>query len=135
MRYTSADPAMWIRSGESGESIAETFSRAGWPLRRAKNERVNGWQRVRSWLKPDGTGAPPLQVSAENCPYLCRTLPQLLSDEHKPEDVDTAGEDHAADALRYGLMSRPFRTSTYVAPEAMKGKAGQLFADLRMGKK
>lgn len=131
VRYTSADPAMWIRSGESGESIAETFARAGWPLRQSKNERVNGWQRVRHWLRPDAEGKPLLQVSEHNCPYLTRTLPQLLSDEGKPEDVDTSGEDHAADALRYALMSRPFPTREAVAAVSMKGKAGQLFADLR----
>jgi hypothetical protein len=42
-----------------------------------------------------------------DCPYLIRTLPSLVSDEHKPEDVDTDGEDHAADALRYFVMGRP----------------------------
>jgi hypothetical protein len=31
----------------------------------------------------------------------------LIYDERKPEDCDTDGEDDCADALRYGLMSRP----------------------------
>ena len=38
---------------------------------------------------------------------IIRTLPSLMSDANKPEDVDTDGEDHAADALRYFVMARP----------------------------
>jgi hypothetical protein len=43
---------------------------------------------------------------------LIRTLPALIHDEHDPEDVDTDGEDHAPDAWRYGLMTRPKPTLT-----------------------
>jgi hypothetical protein len=55
-----------------------------------------------------------LQIFAEDpqfpglgCPNLIRTLPALPFDEHDPEDVDTMSEDHAPDALRYALMTRP----------------------------
>lgn len=128
--YTVADPAMWIRSGDTGESIAETFGRNGVPLMQAKNERVNGWQRVRHWLKPAADGRPSLQVSGEHCAYLARTMPQLLADDTKPEDVNTDGDDHAADALRYGLMSRPPLRRAMTPPEA-KTTAGALLAALR----
>jgi hypothetical protein len=40
---------------------------------------------------------------------IIRTLPALQHDLGDPEDCDTTGEDHAPDALRYGLMSRPWR--------------------------
>jgi len=43
-----------------------------------------------------------------NCKHLLRTLPMLQHDENNPEDLDTTAEDHAADALRYGVMSRPW---------------------------
>ena len=43
------------------------------------------------------------------CVNLIRTLPALQHDENRPEDVDTDGEDHAGDALRYACMSRPYR--------------------------
>ena len=46
----------------------------------------------------------------ENCTHLIRTLPVLTHDKHRIEDVDTSQEDHAADALRYGVMSRPYLT-------------------------
>ena len=32
----------------------------------------------------------------------------LQHDPHNIEDVDTDGEDHAADSARYAAMSRPF---------------------------
>jgi len=42
------------------------------------------------------------------CAHLIRTLPALQHDAGRPEDVDTDGEDHAADELRYACMSRPW---------------------------
>ena len=51
-------------------------------------------------------GTPRLRIMA-NCENLIRTLPLLTFDEHNAEDVAGNAEDHAAEALRYGLMSRP----------------------------
>jgi hypothetical protein len=44
----------------------------------------------------------------------------MQHDAKRPEDVDTDGEDHAADELRYACMSRPY---TRMAPvvEPMRG--------------
>ena len=41
------------------------------------------------------------------CTEFIRTLPTLVYDEHKVEDINTDGEDHAYDQWRYVLMSRP----------------------------
>src|SRR5262249_31348523 len=46
---------------------------------------------------------------------LCRTLPGLIFDDRKAEDCDPDGEDDCADALRYGLMSRPAPKTTILA--------------------
>jgi hypothetical protein len=43
-----------------------------------------------------------------SCKACCRTLPVLQHDEAKAEDLDTQSEDHAADAVRYGCMARPW---------------------------
>jgi hypothetical protein len=40
-------------------------------------------------------------------------LPLLPLDENNPEDVDTDMEDHAYDALRYGIMSRPMSPARF----------------------
>lgn len=42
------------------------------------------------------------------CDDTIRTLPVLQHDEIDSEDLDTDGEDHAADETRYAVMSRPF---------------------------
>lgn len=111
-QYTVADTAMWTPDGTVGESMAETFARHGVPLTQADKRRIGtldrplGWQRLRHWLKDAPDGVPWLTVSPE-CAYLARTMPALISDKTRPEDVDSDGEDHAADALRYFVMSRP----------------------------
>jgi hypothetical protein len=132
------DPAMAIRQAESGEDLFETMQKEGWYVSPAKHERLNGWQRVRDWLRPmllpdPTTGKPKPQAAliiSPDCEYLIRTLPQLMQDEAKLEDIDTTGEDHAADALRYLVMSRPspFDTSQKLlyAPDS----AGALLQDL-----
>jgi len=128
--YTVADPAMWIREGSSGESIAETFARSGVPLLKADNARVVGWQRLRHWLAPAPDGTPWLTVSPR-CAYLIRTLPSLLMDAHNPEDCDSDSEDHAADACRYGVQSRPHPAGAASRPKVKPGTAGALLEALR----
>jgi phage terminase large subunit len=106
IKYTVADTSLWTPEADTGESAAETFARHGVRLIQANKDRVNGWKRLREWLGPAPDGTPWLQVHPD-CAYLARTLPALISDDTRPEDVDTDGEDHAADALRYFVMSRP----------------------------
>jgi phage terminase large subunit len=131
VRYTAADPAMFNKTGHIGESMAETFAKHGVPLKPANHDREIGWQRVRHWLKPAPDGRPWLVISPA-CGYLVRTLPALVSDEHKPDDVDTEGDDHGADALRYGLMSRPAPTVfSTERPAPRPGTVGALVAEAR----
>ncbi|MDL2259214.1 phage terminase large subunit [Eubacteriales bacterium OttesenSCG-928-K08] len=114
--YTVASPDAWQKrglvqkntDGAEGESIAEVFARGGVPLLKADNSRVAGWQRVREYLADAEDGLPRLQIFS-TCENLIRTLPLLL---HSKTDVEDAagGEDHAPEALRYGLMSRPAKS-------------------------
>lgn len=106
--YTVADPSIWTRTG-AGPPIAQQYADAGVQCRKANNARIDGWARVREYLKPDRRGVPALHIFS-TCTDLLRTLPMLVHDDIRPEDLDTRGEDHAADALRYALMSRPLRT-------------------------
>lgn len=101
----------------SGPSVAERITIGSGrkvDFRRADNRRVGkmgafiGWDAVRARLKGDGEGEPPMIFFMDCCPHVIRTLPVLQHDELKPEDVDTEGEDHAADSVRYACMSRPF---------------------------
>jgi len=47
-------------------------------------------------------------VIFSNCKNLIRTVPALVYDTRRPEDIADGSEDHAFDALRYGLLFRPF---------------------------
>lgn len=109
VQYGVLDPAAFAQDG--GPSIAERMARAGAVFRRADNARVaragalGGWDQLRSRLKGDER---PMLFIFSTCRHLIRTLPALQHDQDKPEDVDTDGEDHAPDALRYACMSRPW---------------------------
>ena len=109
--YCMASPDAWQQRGLSdidGESIAETFLTNGVPLLKADSSRIAGWQRVREYLSDAEDCLPRLQIFS-SCTNLIRTLPMLVYDQHHTEDVSGASEDHAPEALRYGLMSRPVR--------------------------
>jgi terminase large subunit-like protein len=124
IKYLVFDTAMEIPQNDSGESTIETVRRGlragGLSIAtvQADKDRINGWQRFRHWLGTAPDGTPWLQSSPE-CRYFNRTIPSLVSDSHKPEDVDTDGEDHAADDGRYFVMSRP-TPGTYVPTEPVK---------------
>ena len=115
--YSVADPRMF--GSDDGPSIAERMGRRGVALSRADNTRVgdagamSGWDQLRARLRGED-GEPGLFVFS-TCLNLIRTLPALQHDAARPEDLDTAGEDHAADALRYGCMSRPFQAPVVAA--------------------
>lgn len=110
LRYKVADPSCWDAS--RGPSIAEVMANNGWAQIAAENDRKSGWARVReylSWEKAaDGTLVrAPMWQCFSTCTNMVRTLPSMVHDEHDVEDLDTDGEDHATDDLRYGLMTRP----------------------------
>lgn len=117
VKYLVFDTAMEIPQADSGESTIESVRRGmrqgGLHLgtRPADKDRVNGWQRLRHWLRLSPDGLPWLQSSPE-CSYFNRTIPALVSDLTKPEDVDTDGEDHAGDEARYLAMSMPMPGTT-----------------------
>lgn len=103
------DPAMAGTDGQTGESYLETFSRFGVHCIEGDNQRVLGWGRLRHWLAiaPDNL---PWMIIDPRCSYTKRTLPTLVIAKNDPEDLNTDGEDHAADAIRYGVMARPTPT-------------------------
>lgn len=104
VRQHVADPAMWIKSPDSGKSIASIYFENGVTLTQANNDRINGLARVREYLRDAPDGRPHLQVFS-TCQQLIKNLPALVYDAHRVEDVDTDGPDDEYDALRYGLMA------------------------------
>lgn len=110
--YRVVDPKMHSRDG--GPSMSERMASKPYYLilRKADNKRVpqhgamGGWDQVRARLRGNEDGRP-MMYFMDNCTEAIRTLPAMQHDIDKPEDVDTTGEDHAPDEIRYACMSRP----------------------------
>ena len=98
------DPALRQKTGQIGEDYLQTFSRYKVTLTPVSNHRTAGWQRCHEALAIDPTTGQPWLTIHPRCKYLIRTLPAMLQDDTDPEDLDTASDDHACDALRYLLM-------------------------------
>ena len=80
------------------------------------NERIAGWMQVHYRLAFDDNGFPMMYVF-DNCKAFIRTIPALQYDDHKVEDLDTDGEDHVADEVRYFCMARPIKARTAKKPD------------------
>ena len=65
-----------------------------------------------------------------NCKAFIRTIPLLQYDEHKPEDLDTDGEDHVADEVRYFCMSRPIKPRVDSKPDKYNESPMSMFLDI-----
>ena len=130
IRYGVLDSSTWAKRGDVGPSIAETMIREGckWrPSDRSPKSRINGKLELHKRFSIDEkTGEPKLKIF-NNCRNLLKTLPLLPTDKHNPEDVDTNAEDHAYDALRYGVMSRPLHPNSHENDQFMKQKQKEIF--------
>ena len=100
------DTAAWARTGTTGPTVGEALIKAGHKLRRADKNRIQGKIQIHEFLKVKENGRPRLQIF-NSCPNLIRELQSIPLSKTNPEDVDTHASDHAYDALRYMIMSRP----------------------------
>ena len=96
-----ADPA--ISKAETGESIADMFAKKGVYFDYGDNERLAGKMQFHYRLSFDSEGIPMMYVF-ENCVNFIRTIPALIYDSVNVEDIDSSGEDHIYDCVRYVLM-------------------------------
>ena len=122
-----ADPAIW--DGETGESIAQTAARHQVYFQPGDNKRLPGWMQVHYRLQMDDNGYPQMYVF-RNCQAFIRTVPLLQYDKCSPEDVDTDGEDHVADEVRYFCMSRPIRPKAETVGDGYETSPLRLFLDI-----
>jgi len=102
------DGAAWNQSGGGfkGPTVGEVLVSMGHKLRRADKNRKAGKIQFHERLAIATTGRPKMQIFS-SCPNLIKELQALPSAKNDPEDVDTNAPDHAYDALRYLIMSRP----------------------------
>ncbi|MBE6685770.1 MAG: Terminase-like family protein [Ruminococcaceae bacterium] len=104
--YGVADPSIWDTS--RGDSVADTAARYGIYFDPGDNARIQGWMQMHYRFAFDCNGFPMMYVF-NNCKHAIRTLPLLVYSETNVEDLDTEGEDHIADEMRYFCMSRPIK--------------------------
>lgn len=112
-RYWNIAPAGVVDDsyGHTGDTLAETFTEHGVRVERAVKHRADGWRLLRSMMAAtrDHNGDEPCLFISERCRYLAATLPGLLRNPLRPEDIVCAPKqaDHGADALRMAASHKP----------------------------
>lgn len=109
IEYTIGDPiSFWVKIPDTGVERYETYALNGIHIIKGDNSRINGWSRIREYLKlrEYKNGLSPWVHISKECKNLIRTLPALVHDDKRVEDIQDGMEDHAPDALRLGLQSR-----------------------------
>lgn len=122
-----ADPAIW--DAETGESIADVAAKHQVFFTPGDNKRIAGWMQVHYRLAFDENGYPMMYIF-KNCKAFIRTIPLLIYDEHKVEDLDTSMEDHVADEVRYFCMSRPIKPRMATPTDAYNSSPMKMFLDI-----
>ncbi len=132
-QYTVIDSAAGAKAGYSETGI-EIYMRHGVGVQEqiisAPKERIIGWNIVHQYLRidkptPSNSNPQPMLKVFKNCVNMIRTIPALQHDELHPDDVNSKGEDHAADELRYFL--RTLREGKALKPENAIQKRMRLF--------
>ena len=116
-----ADPSIW--DGSHGISAAEEADKHGLWFEPGINDRIPGWMQMHERLKFDENGRA-MMYFFNTCKAAIRTVPLMMFDEHKPEDLDTDLEDHVCDEIRYFCMMRP------IAPRVIEKKEIPLYDPL-----
>jgi hypothetical protein len=112
-----ADPSIWDVS--RGESIASVMEKYRIYFEKGDNKRLPGKMQVHYRLSFDVNGIPMLYVF-NHCKDFIRTFPELVYDEHDPEDVDSDGEDHIYDETRYLCQMNPIAPRKNLPAKATK---------------
>ena len=123
-----ADPAVFSDDRGQGTSIAALMEKKGVYFERGNHDRLAGKMQVHNRLKFDDEGVPMLYVFSTARNFI-RTIPALCYSEDRIEDVDTTGEDHIYDELRYVLMENP------ISPRVDRGEKEKTFNPLETEEK
>ncbi len=118
--FTYASPDMWAKKTVKDiiTTSADEYMDEGVMLTKADNDRLSGKRKIDRLLADGPDGKPLLQVFS-TCTSLIGTMPLLVRDEKRPEDVLKMDGDDDYDDLRYGL------TSVIARPKRKKEKQQQ----------
>lgn len=113
---TTAKNRTKIKQGEEVEySVIEDFEDNGWEFEPGNNDVANGITRIREYLQIDGAGKSHIYIFKDKCPNLFREFTNYKYKENTEQTKRQKNEseepvkkdDHAVDALRYMVMTRP----------------------------
>jgi len=110
--YRIADSSMW--SAQDGPSPAEAMADGNNLVLQStgRKDRAALYANAIAYIQGDTDG--PGFYAFSSCDHFWRTVPTLTMDQVNPEKgYDTDQEDHMADAVLYGLFSRPYQTSEF----------------------
>lgn len=103
-----ADPSIWDKSRGNDGTVINMMEKEGIYFDKGKNDRISGKMQLHYRLAFDEKGFPMMYVF-NTCRQFLRTLPNLIYDNVRVEDIDTSLEDHDYDACRYFLMENPIK--------------------------
>lgn len=119
--YSVGSPEMFNRQATSNQSIATMLGAQGVYLEKGNTDLVAGWSHIRNLQQRNAIRVWPGQIGTPwGAPNLCRSLPLLQRDtgfNKDPNRLRPRQDDHAADALRYGLMVIYERPELITKPE------------------
>lgn len=101
---------------DGGRPLSDIMASRGVYFTRSDKRRVTGWNQVRYRLQSN------LIKFCRSCVWSITTIPNLQHDDTKHEDVDTTGNDHCGDVVRYSCMAWPVQVQSEVQKEAMRGE-------------
>ena len=113
---TKAKNRVAVKNGEEIEySVVEEFYDNGWEFELGSNDVASGITRIREYFQLDEKGKAHLYIFKDKCPNLCRELQTYRYKEYTEIQEKTRNKsedpvkknDHAVDALRYMMMTRP----------------------------
>jgi hypothetical protein len=119
--YLSPD-AFARRTDEASiaEQMGDVFAVAGFPRPiPADDDRIGGWMLMYQMLDAGEW------LLTDNCIELIRTIPTLVRDSARIEDVEKMDGDDAADAARYGLKSRYAAQRNGLARQALEQRLAE----------
>lgn len=118
-----ADPSIRNTDPITGTSIHQEYVKYGIPFTLANNDVAAGLIRTAKYMEPRGDGKAMWHVT-QNCHNLIRELQRYrwatysskkIAAQNNAFDKPNKKDDHAADSLRYAIMSRPELVSEYHA--------------------
>ncbi len=124
-----ADPQYWAKTSEKDHvtySPQEHYADEGIYLTQGVRDRRVGAKIIYDAFEPAENGVPRIRFTS-NCTNCIEHIPSLAPKENDPEDVDTSGEDHEFDALKYG--------ATIILPGITIGKDKEKGWRTKMAKK